>query len=113
MMLSELCFVGTVSAHAGEVTKNNITIPVHLFKDVLKDAWKNCKTFAKYQKKAIFSKMPDVCNAAYIAAMEAATLEEFNTKMFENVDGVLALITPENFHDVHIAFIQRPKVNLK
>ena len=74
LMLSELCFVGTVSAHAGEVTKNNITIPVHLFKGVVKDGWKNCKTFAKHQKKAIFSKMPEVCNAAYIAAMEAATL---------------------------------------
>ncbi len=58
LMLSELCFVGTVSAHAGEVTKNNITIPVHLFKGVVKDGWKNCKTFAKHQKKAIFSKMP-------------------------------------------------------
>ena len=74
LMLSELCFVGTVSAHAGEVTKNNITIPVHLFKGVLKDAWKASKTLAKNQKKAIFSKMPEVCDAAYIAAMEAATL---------------------------------------
>jgi len=74
LMLSEICFAGTVSVHAGEVTKNNITIPVHLFKGVVKDGWKNCKTFAKHQKKAIFSKMPEVCDAAYIAAMEATTL---------------------------------------
>jgi len=104
--LSEITWCGIVTPESDVEAVNNKDIVIHGFKENKKGDLDAFMKAAKLIKRERYEEKLPKDSDFYIATLEDLLLKDYNNSLFhEELDA----INVNNFHEVHIAFIKRPR----